>query len=268
MKNLFMVLCVFAVVAYATDYVFEVEETYSPQYFQDAMGMDCNDDNQTVSVSCGDWIRTYSYSGFSSVEGFYNGPSEGVVVPDDFGTDYVFISNIYNSYDMKLSLTESNYDWADNMTNHGFGMDMSDFYDIWEVDGSGMLYHMELDEDSLIAVESFDLAAVTPGGLSSVRGFAYIPYLGSPYLFKYVIVTELNGSMHLYNDAGSSFVYEAEIENPVAGVSESRGITFSYNYQTFYWCYEKSGTVYVAKMYLVEGSALEQTTWGAVKAAR
>ena len=141
----------------------------------------------------------------------------------------------------------------------GRGMDFqNDGNYIWETYSNGTTYGIyRIDETG-----SFTYYAITdvPGQMSGLAVFPYNSNLGifvTGYEFQ---------EWFLFEFDGSSLTYKGSGDPGLSNFSGSLGLTYHPDTDTFFWSYKVYGTIrWIAEIQFTE-SALEQSSWGGIKA--
>lgn len=141
----------------------------------------------------------------------------------------------------------------------GRGMDFqNDGNYIWETYSSGSSYRIyRIDETG--GFTSYTVSEV-PGQMS---GLAVFPYNGNLGIFVTLYDYQ---NWFLYEFDGSSMTYIGSGNPGLSNFSGSYGLTYHPDTDTFFWSYKVYGTIrWIAEIQFTE-SALEQSSWGGIKA--
>ena len=149
--------------------------------------------------------------------------------------------------------------FANPAGSHGRGMDFqNDGNYIWETYSSSSTHGIyRIDETG--AYNYYSVPEV-PGQMSGLTIFPYNSNLGifvTCYNFQEWFLYEFNGSSLTYKGSGSV---------GLSNFTESRGLTYHADTDTFFWSYVVYSTIqWIAEVQFTE-TALEQSTWGSIKA--
>lgn len=102
------------------------------------------------------------------------------------------------------------------------------------------------------------------GPMSQLSGLALCPMDG--YEVCIVITTYDYPEWFFYGFDGSGLTYLGSATPSVPGLTGSRGLTYCESSDSFFWTYKTTGDVRWISEATVSFSALEQSTWGGIKA--
>lgn len=184
----------------------------------------------------------------------------GICAYSDASANYLYINDWMNVLDIWEFSTVTGWSMAFPNPSGGEprGMDMDDALTIWEIEAAGrVLYHFDLSGSIL---DSFALPELPA---SYACGCSVFPFPGG---LGIVIGGYAYGDFYFYVFSGGSLEFLGSAPVPQTATS-SYGITYNANDDSFFWVYNTSGGFRLCQFTAdFQEVALEQNTWGAIKA--
>ncbi len=224
-------------------------------------GIDCSDSAGEIYISdySADSIFVYDYTG--SILEKFSPPAEVPAVQGIcFGTDYILVNNRESGSNIHKYQSEA---WSTDFANPAsdpMGMDMDATDIIWEIDGAGhILYRM--DTSGTVLNQWY-----VPEPPPSAHALACTVF---PVDGRQVIL--LGGQtwpdFYFYEWDGSTLAFLGAQAIPQAS-NHSYGAAWCQARETIFWIYKDGGNYGVCEFQIsIDVTALDRTTWGAIKAS-
>lgn len=158
-------------------------------------------------------------------------------------------SNLFTTEDFGVSWTTS----ANPAGSAGRGMDF-DGTDYWQASGTDLVRFQPGAGSETVAV---------PGIPGQISGVAAFPYGGNIGIAVAVYQTH---NLYFYEWDGSSLSSLGSAACPGTAVSSSLGLTYNPTTGNMHWAYSNTSSAYTIVEFSFDiGSALERSSWGAIK---